>query len=445
MLNTEPETRLRPMRTRLAGIAVGFAMMGAAAGLEISSRAAPFYLVIVLIAVLAAFGVPRIGLALRRARLPLLLPLGLLIGYATISAFWALKPIAAIEKAAIAVAVVAVTTVIIVAIADRDRVERLHIAEGMWLGLSIGIAYTLFETWTGQAIVRTVVNALGVAPGTMRPPAFYTFKDGVLVAVDRNAMSRNIAPLTLLLWPALMAIRGYVAPRLAAALMTLVLVATSAAVLTSPHETSKLALVAGLIAWLATRYVPRIGSSAVRAGWVAACILPIPISIGLYEAGLHKMKSLQYSARHRVEIWNHSARETLAAPFFGNGAMTTYTSLEEAPPEKRSRLTPPHQHNVFLQVWQELGMVGAALLLLLGWRFIDLVGKLTPRLRPYAYAFMASAAAVASSSYGIWQIWFMALYGHAALAFAIGVAAHREVAEQDALPAAEPLPTSSAG
>jgi hypothetical protein len=426
MLNSEPEAGRRALSSRLPGIVLGLLLMATAAGLAIGSRAAPFYLGAMLLASLALGDRERIARLFQPSRTSLLVPLALLIGYAAISASWAREPLAALEKAAIAVAVVLATTVCIAAVDIEDRVARLHIAEGLWLGFAVALAYSIFESLSGQAGVRAVVNALGLGPGWMKPPDFYTFRDGRLIAIDRNAMSRNIAPLTLLLWPALMAVRSYVRPRPAAGIMALLLVATAVAVMISPHETSKLALVIGLAAWLFTRYLPRAALPTMRASWVAACVLVIPMAIALHEAGLHKQKWLQFSARHRIEIWNHSARDTLASPIFGNGAMSTYATIESVPPDRRSYLTPPHQHNVFLQVWNELGVVGALLLLALGWRFLGVIAGLAPRLQPYACAFMASAAAVAASSYGIWQIWFLALYGIAALAFMVGVTAHRD-------------------
>ncbi len=425
MLNTEPEARQRALSSRLPGIVLGLVLMAMALGLAIGSRAAPFYLGAMLVAALAFVDRPHLGRAFAPTMKSLLLPLALFIVYATISALWAREPLAAIEKAAIAVGVVLATTVCIAAVDIEDRVSRLHVAEGLWLGFAVGVAYTIFETWSGQATVRAVVNALGLGPGWMRPPDFYTFRDGRLIAVDRNAMSRNIAPLTLMLWPALMAVRSYVKPRVAAAIMAVLLGATAVAVMTSPHETSKFALLLGLAAWLVTRYLPRIALPTMQVSWAAACLLVVPMSIGLHEAGLHKQHWLQFSARHRIEIWNYSARQTLVAPLFGNGAMTTYATIESVRPDQRNYLTPPHQHNVFLQVWNELGVIGALLLLALGWRFLGVIAGLAPRLQPYAFAFMASAAAVASASYGIWQIWFMALYGIAALAFTVGVTAHR--------------------
>jgi O-antigen ligase len=427
MFNAEPESLHRPLATRVGGILPGTVLMLSAIGLAIASRAAPFYLGALLLSVLVVSprATWRRGLQHAVAQ-PLVAPLALLIGYASLSAFWAHDPAGTLEKSGIALAVVAATSILAVAFASRDRIERLHIAEGLWIGLLVACAYTVFEIATDQFIVRTVVNTLGIAPGTMRPPQAYLFRNGQLIKIDISAVTRNIAPLTLLLWPAMIGVRGYIAAPVARFVNAALLTMTGVAVMISPHETSKAAFVAGLSIWLAARMWPHAAANLVRAGWVAACLLPIPLAIGLHTAGIHTKNWLPASARHRVEIWNYSARDTLAAPIFGNGAMTTYATVAETPPERRNRLTPPHQHNVYLQVWQELGLVGALLLLLVGWRLLDIVAALDTRARPYGDAFVASAATIASSSYGIWQLWFMALYGMAAVAFVVGLGTGRD-------------------
>ncbi|MFN3868204.1 MAG: O-antigen ligase family protein [Hyphomicrobiaceae bacterium] len=427
MFNGEPDSLHRPLATRVGGILPGTVLMLSAIGLAIASRAAPFYLGALLLCVLAVSprATWRRGLQHAVAQ-PLVAPLALLIGYASLSALWAHDPAGTLEKSGVALAVVAVTSILAVAFASRDRIERLHIAEGLWIGLLVACAYTVFEIATDQLIVRTVVNTLGIAPGTMRPPQAYLFRNGRLVHIDISVVSRNIAPLVLLLWPAMMGVRGYIAAPYAIAVSALLLSSTGLAVMMSPHETSKAAFLLGLVVWLVAHQWPRVAGFVARAGWLAACLLPIPVAIGLHAAGLHTKSWLPVSARHRVEIWNYSARDTLAAPIFGNGAMTTYATVAETPPERRNRLTPPHQHNVYLQVWQELGLVGAILLLPVGWRLLAMIAALDTRARPYGYAFVASAATIASSSYGIWQLWFMALYGMAAVAFVVGLGAGRD-------------------
>jgi hypothetical protein len=64
--------------------------------------------------------------------------------------------------------------------------------------------------------------------------------------------------------------------------------------------------------------------------------------------------------------------------------------------------------------------VGATLLTVAGLSILAAMASLPPVLQPYAYATFASAAAMAASSYGMWQSWFMATFALCALLFALG-------------------------
>ena len=111
----------------------------------------------------------------------------------------------------------------------------------------------------------------------------------------------------------------------------------------------------------------------------------------------------------------------------GIGANMTYVlgpEIEDATPnfgsEPLQKTLSIHSHSIFMQTWLELGMVGAALLTLAGLSILGALRSLAPVLQPYAYATFASAAAMAASSYGMWQAWFMAAFALCALLFWMG-------------------------
>ncbi len=419
MFTSLPDTKPAPLSSRIRGIALGSVLLIATGAILVASRAAPFYLLVLLFVAAGMIDWPR---AWREQARLAAHPLGAilaLIAFAALSAVWARNAPAALGKSASALAIVVATYVGIVAVEQRTRLERLHVAEGLWIGLLAGILYTVFETMTGQAIVRFFVNWLEIGPGAMNPASMYTFERGVLVSVHPVAMGRNIAPLTLLLWPALAAVAICSRGALRAGVISLMLAGSAYTVLASTHETSKLALVLGSIAWLLVAVRPRLGEKLIRTAWLAACLLPIPIALALHGLDLHKQDALPFSFKQRIEIWNTAAQEALERPLLGSGAMTTYVESQAPAGGQSSRS--PHQHNVYLQVWGELGLVGALLLTLAGWRIMDLAAALPDDRKAFAYAQVASGAAVAASSYGLWQYWFMAAYGLAAIAFTVGL------------------------
>jgi O-antigen ligase len=136
---------------------------------------------------------------------------------------------------------------------------------------------------------------------------------------------------------------------------------------------------------------------------------------------------LQGSARHRIIIWNHTAEHVLKAPWFGVGARTTYVLGPRLEREQGMRKDVPyqrtlsaHSHSVYLQTWFELGLIGATLLCVVGLAILQAISSLTSRLQPYACATFASAAVMAASSYGMWQIWFVSMFGFCAALFGLG-------------------------
>ena len=203
---------------------------------------------------------------------------------------------------------------------------------------------------------------------------------------------------------------------------------SAAVVFLSSHESSKLAFLIGLAAFGLASVSRRGAARLVPAAWVITCLAAVPAALLAHRLDLHNAHWLQDSARHRIVIWNYTAERTLEAPWIGIGANATYVlgpELEKSMPQEsvgipfRETLS-IHAHNVYLQTWLELGVVGAMLLTLFGLSVLGLIGRLVPEIQPYAYATFSSVATMASASYGMWQHWFVALFGLVTIAFAVG-------------------------
>jgi hypothetical protein len=323
---------------------------------------------------------------------------------------------------------IALACLVTVQLANREpREGNLRVSEGLWLGVLIGIAFYLAEALTAQAIKIWLINALHVSPDTLEPKREYKWSDGRLVRMGWDGFTRNATPITLIMWPAMMAALGAIAPPWNRWVAALLLTLAAAAVVASPHESSKLALAAGFcgfaIAWLSSALARR----AIAAIWVAACLAIVPAALLMHRLELHHAEWLQHSARHRIVIWNTTAEQVLKAPLFGVGAHTTYVKGQElvpetpiAPNEEFAPTLSRHAHNVFLQTWLELGAIGALLLAVAGWQVVERIGQARRAVQPFAYASLCSAAALMATSYGMWQGWYMALFGLAPILFAIG-------------------------
>jgi O-antigen ligase len=273
-----------------------------------------------------------------------------------------------------------------------------------WLlgGLLAGAALAFADQVSGHAI-RAAVRGLAewnVALGFGLKPA------ATVLAV--------LLPLALTL-PVSRALRGAV------------LLAVLAAIFAMPAQAAKIGVLAGLAGFALTRLA---GPRAARAIAVAAALLLLltPALLGAVLARGPDISAMQGSAAHRVLIWDFTLARIAERPWLGWGmessraipggrAMIPTADLDrfglagqhEWFETVRAQRLPLHTHNASLQLWLELGGIGAALgaalVLALGWRATS----------PGAAGAFAAAVVVGSLSYGIWQGWWLCLLALLAL------------------------------
>jgi len=367
--------------------------------LAVALAATPFVVVLqnrtlAPIALLGFAGVVLAGLRAgwRPARPPgLVWPAVALLGWAMVSALWALEPGRALETvlrlaAPLALAVLAADAL------RRPPPSRL-LPRAAALGLALGIAAALFDDLSGNAL-RAFVR------GIAEPPATLAF--GL-----KNAASVIALLLPLAVFATALARGARVALGLAGAVVALLL----------PGESAKLAVLAGLAAGVAAGLAPR-ATRLGLAGLAAVLILALPWMLG---AALPRDASgLPNSAAHRLLIWDFAAERIAERPMIGWGMDASravpggagrpdaalreafgLTSSAAAPWFANAQLLPLHPHNLALQVWLELGAIGAALMALL----LALVA-LTCR-SPGACGAFAAGLVIAMLSYGAWQYWWV--------------------------------------
>ena len=346
---------------------------------------------------------------------------------AGISAIWAEEPKAAFI---VFVSAAAWLLLIVYSVANlRDEHQRnvFHMAEGLWLGLLAGLVYLLIELISDQAIKLFIINHLHIPRSWLQPEKNYRWAGDVLVAISSADMTRNLTPVPLLVWSAIIALRTTSPWRARLFWQGLIFAVTVAAVMSAGNETAKVALVvSSLVFILAMRHASQVLTT-LQIAWVATCLFVVPLGLGLYRAELHTAPWLQRSAQHRVVIWNHVAEQVMNRPILGIGTgMTAHALAATAKPQKGKQefsTNAGHAHNIFLQTWYELGVVGAIILSLFGLGLLDAIKHLKPRHQPAALAVFAASFATASTSFGLWQSWFMSMFGLTLLSFVLAVKA----------------------
>jgi len=416
-----------PLSERRWGIVLGSLLVLAVAAPLVSARTVPFvFAVLVAGFLVAAAARGHLNTALPR-RGPVAVHLAVFLIYALASVAWAIDVPGTLLAVSLAILVALATIALMQLFADEPYANLVHMGEGVWVAYLVALLYLLAEIASDQSLKLWLYNLIGMSKADLPHQGLFEWSGGRLVSISEEDLKRNMAPVTLFLWPAVLCALGTFTRERGCAVAIAIVALAGTVVALATHGTSKLAFAGALLVFAAAWLAPRLTGRLVVSGWVIACVAVLPAALIAHRIDLHNAKWLEPSTQHRIIIWNYTAEQVLKAPWLGVGARTTYVlgpQLEQTlktPPDERFRRTlSTHSHSVYLQTWFELGLIGVTLLTLLGLAILQAIRALAVPLQRYAYATFVSAAIMAASSYGMWQIWFIAMFGLCAALFALG-------------------------
>lgn len=431
MLKPSPElTAPIPSSIKFAGVAT-FVLV---AIYVVASRAAPFLLPLLAIIPLSLFMLAtnarakedRLGDAKSGALSALLPPLTPLLAalilfgaYLLLNSAWSPVPAIAYGKAALFLGFLALVSMVSVALPQlsAQTIERLSL--NVLLAAGIFSLYIVIEVYFGAPIKKLILSFF---PFLVASDKHIAVNDGWVTRVNAYVINRNVGAFTLIFWPLMMMSVALLGRRKSIPVNLLLVTIIVPMIIYSEHESSKLAILLSGAVFLLTRYWPNGSLRLVATGWLIATLLVVPIALYAFNHDLHKAEWLPDSAKERVIIWATTAKHVSERPFLGAGVQSIKPNNAElmsrpgAPKEFGfSRGLGRHTHNVYLQSWYELGAIGVLLFCTCGLLMLRTIGRLEPAIRPYVLAAFTGAATMASFSYGMWQPWFMASYGIAAL------------------------------
>lgn len=330
------------------------------------------------------------------------------------SSLWSDDPGAAASSAALLLAVMITAPYAAASLVRRldglPDLRRNRFVRAVPLGAPFGLLYLLIDLHAGGVLTETVLN---LVPGVVGDRGKGLAVGETIAVASDFFFNRSVATLVLLtpvtvaatvLWWRLKA-RSYVL--MGAGFL---LAATVAA---SESETAKLALPVMLgVAILAYRF-PSATGQGLRLVTILAMLLAVPLSLAPATLGLDRTPHLPLSFRDRVRIWDFAARETLGSPIVGLGIQSARARQEELLRAGQSQAELQgrpgwHAHNFFLQIWYELGAVGAALALGFALSSLAAIGRLGPQIRAWGCGLYAGVLA-SSFGWGLWQEWFIGL------------------------------------
>lgn len=200
----------------------------------------------------------------------------------------------------------------------------------------------------------------------------------------------------------------------------LVLALLTAAIVVSESGSAKLGLLVGGVAGTAGLVLPRF--VAIGLGLGTAGFIMLAPWIGSITARLMPAHVIAASENahtgDRIAIWQSFGAAVEQAPILGSGVNIS-TRMADVPlatkvaEPLRLMLGAGHPHNAFLQVWVELGAVGAVLAAATVLLAMQVVLRLPAPVRPLAIAFAAITLSIGAVSHGAWQAWWLAAVGAA--------------------------------
>ena len=287
---------------------------------------------------------------------------------------------------------------------------RIHLARAASASFIIFLFYGFFEEVSNHQLKRIL---------------FWPFQalsiDGLSVAINWSHISEvrphrtnwNMATLSILLWPILFfvtrSLTQYQA-RITDAVLCFVLLVMVAH---SQHETSMLAFVFGCGTYYLARATSTWTLGILALAWVSIFVLVVPISNALFTHEIHRSEHAPDSFKHRVVLWKYTADRIAERPILGVGLGSTHP-MNEAVQNKAERAsgttyrlqTGTHPHNIYLEVWYEIGLVGVICVASFGLAIIYAISQLAPALRNYACAAFAVTMTTSLSSFGWYETWY---------------------------------------
>lgn len=340
------------------------------------------------------------------------------ICWVLIASLWSPNQFDALLKALFFMALILQAIILVKSFSFIDVRDIEMAACGLVVGVILGGIYVCLEIDNRHVITRFILTHF---PELDRAVEKHTrMRDGVIVRMSGAHNTRVSATLCLFVCPALLALRLYtkgfirwIGYAVLAAILLIMFLHPQ-----THSQTSQMVIVVLAMTIVLALLSVRIAIWAVGVGAACALFLVVPGSMAMYAAGIHEEQGLFRSARARVVIWNGFAEETLQHPIVGAGTHSSKyfrprqsvkrkMQYDEVGPELWGR---GHPHNMYLQIWYELGAVGVMAFGLLGYALGSRIRELPNRVAIPVIGHFALCATIIVPSYGFWQNWFQAAF-----------------------------------
>jgi len=195
---------------------------------------------------------------------------------------------------------------------------------------------------------------------------------------------------------------------------------------TGESDTVMLGLIPSAVIYLAALWRPRWVLNLAFA-FVVAVLLSAPVLYPvIFEFVVNLATGDKFGFLVRAEIWDAVARFVMEAPVFGHGLGATFRSNTlEIANLYFNDTTIYHPHNAFLQVWADMGLLGALAMTGVIWAIWRGLTTVSDDRLPHILALFTFAIAAFVTTHSLWAAWWLGLL---AMALAYSVATSGTVA-----------------
>jgi len=336
--------------------------------------------------------------------IPLAAGLAALVAWAYLSTLWALAPTGAATTRLIPMFIAGL---FVIAWA-RDRADRTHI-DVLLGGFAVAIAIYVFEAITWAWLTRAV-------HGFEWRDILDEDSGGIAVM---SFLINGTVILSLFMWPAVSGLWA-IGRRWSALALFIVVTGLTAAF---GSETGLIAIFLGLLAgWLVSRGRGKAVKALSVLFVVIVLVTPFVFSRVLTSETIDRViaevPNAPNSALVRLKIWQFTSERILERPLVGwgfdaarripGGGDKFELKTAAGRPITTELNLPLHPHNQILQIWLELGAIGALIVALTGATLIAQTANLPPVARNGSVALITAVLVFDNLSYGAWQSWWIA-------------------------------------
>lgn len=328
--------------------------------------------------------------------------LGGLVLWGFISTAWSLDAAAALSKAGGLLGALIVWSVFSDAVHRLPPPDRGLVRGGLVAGMTVGVILLTGEFASGGRLFAALSDGQDAEP--IQNPLQFLNRGAAIIAL--------LAPTTLVSLHATG--RRWLAAAAAVGLFLLLFFLDK--------QTLRLALAAAVLAALAAALARRATTMGL-AILLAAIVMAMPTAIERLPSAERVWTDYRWvptSLNHRILIWKFTLDHVRERPLTGWGLQSSrfLPGGDQDVPLERSwsdgriepvvwRRMPLHPHNVPLQIWAELGGVGAVLTAILAAVAARATAFMRRPERIAAAATLGMVAVVSCSSFGAWQSWWL--------------------------------------